>query len=297
MSAVIPLQNGLDVQHTADHCRRTGDSPALAEIFQVVHRKVLAHIGAHGVKHLADRFKVLAPLDHLCRPQHHKPLAQRGCISIKGQDLPLRILLLHFPGSNGRYAGGTADTAGHSHIYYIIPGLQLRHKGLVEFAHADQAGLYIGAGTHGVVKGRAVKIRLRGILGRDAIHRVLEGYYLDFILVNQLYGQIGGSVSKKLDHSNFSFACGACTAQYLGHPYHKPASEKSQTTKRERALLPMKESHLLVESDSTESRTVKNALFFPKKWRKNHQKSSEKFRKDGQKVHKNSNKGFTIQYR
>ena len=47
MSAVIPLQDGLDVQHTADYSRCTGDSPALAEIFQVVHRKVLAHIGPH----------------------------------------------------------------------------------------------------------------------------------------------------------------------------------------------------------------------------------------------------------
>ena len=59
----------------------------------------------------------------------------------------------------------------------------------------------------------------------------------------------------------------------------------------------MKELNLPVESDSTESRTVKNAQNFLKNQKKNKQNCKEKFRKNGQKVHKELNKDFTIQYR
>ena len=44
----------------------------------------------------------------------------------------------------------------------------------------------------------------------------------------------------------------------------------------------MKESHLLVESDSTESRTVKNSLFFPK----NGEKTTKKVPKSSEKMDK-----------
>ena len=101
----------------------------------------------------------------------------------------------------------------------------------MEFAHVDQTGLHVGAGAHGVVKGGAVKIRLGGILGRDAIHRVLEGNHLDVVFVDQLDGEIGRGVGKKLYHFDFSFARGGYAMTFLGHFYDKRTAEKSQTTK------------------------------------------------------------------
>ena len=59
------------------------------------------------------------------------------------------------------------------------------------------------------------------------------------------------------------------------------------------ALLPMKELNLPVESDSTESRTVKNAQLFLKNQKKNKQNRKEKFKKNRQIVHKELNKYFT----
>ena len=136
--------------------------------------------------------------------KHHQPLAERGRIGVDGHDLPLGIAVHQVDRRHRRGLRRAADAAGHTDIEHIVARAHGRFKKAPRGLRVYHRGLDGRAIAHGVVKLRAVEVRILGIDHLSAVDGVGKGDDGDMVPFEQRGGQIRRGIGKQSEHGDRS---------------------------------------------------------------------------------------------
>ena len=118
------VENGLDVQHRADHGGGPADPAAALQEIQVIHGEVLAHMGHFLIQQRRCLTGRGAHAAQLRCPDGQQTVAKAAAPGVHNVHKPVRELLFQLLLGQHGCLIGAADAGGHGDIHHILPLLQ-----------------------------------------------------------------------------------------------------------------------------------------------------------------------------
>ena len=156
VAELVPLEQGLDVEHGAQQGLRPGNPPPSAEVEQVIHGEQVGDAQAEGEQDVGGLVQAHPLLPQGEGPQDQQPFTQGGGQGVHHAQPALGEFPLQLLGGDAGGLIGGADAGGGADEENVQPRLERRLQIFDKALGRDHGGGDLRALFHGMEKGGAV---------------------------------------------------------------------------------------------------------------------------------------------